>query len=139
MNGNEPFVNAKGGTEKLCKVCQLYDPLTYRHNLPTNIIIYVRRAKQIDYILVSLNILKALSQCGMISFNELTTTDHRGLHLDLSYTKVMKQKMIEHPSSFNRKLQSKCPTSIRFYINFLEKKVIMQKLEAKVSAMLPIA
>ena len=92
-----------------------------------------------DYILVSLNILKALIQCGMTAFNGLTTTDHRGFRVDLSYNKVLKQKVIEHPSPFNRKLQSNCPTSVRFYKKYLEKKVTTQKLESKVNTMLTIA
>ena len=36
MDGNEPFVNLKEGIAK----CQLYNPLTYRNNLPTNIRTY---------------------------------------------------------------------------------------------------
>ena len=75
----------------------------------------------------------------MTAFNELTTTDHRGFHWDLSYNKVMKQKVIEHPSPFNRKLQSNCPTSVRFYKKYLEKKITTQKLESKVNTMLTIA
>ena len=74
----------------------------------------------------------------MIAFNELTTTDHRGFHLDLSYTKVMKQKANELPSPFDRQLQSKCPTSVRLYKKFLAKKITTQKLEAKVSTLLTI-
>ena len=74
----------------------------------------------------------------MTAFNELATTDYRGLHLDLSYTKVMKQKVLEHPFPFNRQLQSTCPTSVRFYKKFLEKKVTTQTLVAKVSATLTI-
>ena len=57
MDGNEPFVNARGGVAKLCKACQLYDPFNYRHNLPNNISTYIRGTKQIDFILVSYNIL----------------------------------------------------------------------------------
>ena len=132
------FVNAKGGIAKLCKTCQLYDPLTYRHDLPNSISTYIRGTKQIDYILVSVNILKALIQCGMTAFNELTTTDHRGFHLDLSYNKVLKQKVTKHPSPFNRKLQSNYPTSVRFYEKYLEKKVTKQNLESKVTALLTI-
>ena len=75
----------------------------------------------------------------MITFNALTTTDHRGFHLYLSYNKVMKQKVIEHPSPFNRKLQSNCPASIRFYKKYLEKKLTTQKVESKVNIMLTIA
>ena len=101
MDGNESFLNAKGGIAKVCKACQLYDPLTNRHDLPNNISTYTRGTKQIDYTLVSVNILKALIQCGMTAFNELATTDHRGFHLDLSYNKDLKKKVIEHPSPFN--------------------------------------
>ena len=74
----------------------------------------------------------------MTAFNKLTTTDHRGIHLDLSYTKVMKQKVIEHLSPFDRQLQSKFPTSVRFNKKFLDK-ATTQKSEAKVNAMLTIA
>ena len=128
MDGNESFVNAKGEIANLCKACQLYDILTYHHDLPNNISTYIRGTKQIDYILVSANILKALIQCGMTSLNELTTTDHRGFHLDLSYNKVLKQKVIKHQSPFNRKLQPNYPISARFYKKYLEKKVTKQKL-----------
>ena len=139
IDGNESFVNAKGGISKLCKACQLYDPLSYRHDFPNNIITYIRGTKQIDYILVSVNILKTLIQCGMTAFNEHITTDHRGFHLDLSYNKVLKQKVIEHPSPFNRKLQSNCPESVRFYKKYLENKATKQKLESKVNTLLNIA
>jgi len=51
----------------------------------------------------------------------------------------MKQKANELPSPFDRQLQSKCPTSVRFYKKFLEKKITKQKLEEKVSTLLTIA
>ena len=51
----------------------------------------------------------------MTVFGELTTTDYMGLHLDLSYNKVLKQKVLEHPSPYNLKLQSKCPIPVRLY------------------------
>ena len=139
MDGNDSFVNTKGGISKLCKVCQLYDPLTYLHDLPTNISTYIKGTKQTYYILVSFNILKELIQCGMTAFNGLTTPDRRGFHLDLSYNKVLKQKVIEHPSPFNRKFQSNYSTSVRFYKKYLEKKVTTQKLESKVKTMLTVS
>ena len=71
----------------------------------------------------------------MTTFGELTTTDHRGLHLDLSYNKLLKQKVIENLSPFNRKLRSKYSTSVRLYRNYLEKKVTTQNLEVKVKAL----
>ena len=125
MDDNKPFVNAKGGLAQLC------DPLTHRHNLPNNISTYIRGTKQIDYILVSFNILKTSIQCGMTAFNERITTDHRGIHLDLSYSKVMTQKVIEYPSLFNRQLQSKCPTSVRFYKKNQRKEGNKSKVRSK--------
>ena len=115
VDGNESFVSSKGGMTRLCKVCKLYDLLNHCHNLPTNSSTYIRETKQIDYILVSINILKETTQCGMTTFSEITTTDHRSLYLDVSYNKVLKQKVIEYPLPFNRKLQLKCSTSVRLY------------------------
>ena len=51
----------------------------------------------------------------------------------------MKQTANELPSPFERQLQSTCPTSVRFYKKFLEKKITQQKLEAKVNTLLTIA
>ena len=45
MDGNEAFVSSKGGISRLCKSCQLYDLLTHRHDLPTNISAYIRGTK----------------------------------------------------------------------------------------------
>ena len=75
----------------------------------------------------------------MTAFNKLTTTDHRGFRLELFYNKVLKQKVIENPSQSNRKLQSNCPTSIRFYKKYPKKKVTKQKLESKVNTLLNIS
>ena len=74
----------------------------------------------------------------MTTFGGVTTTDHRGFHLDLSYDKVMKEKVIDDSSPFNRKLQSKCPTSVRFYKHYLENKGRTQRLDLKVQVLLDI-
>ena len=115
MDGNEAFVSSKGGMIRLCKVCKLYDLLNHYHDLPTNFSTYIRETKQIDYILVCINILKATTQFGMTTFSEITTTDHRSLYLDISYNKVLKQKVMEYSLPFNRKLQLKCSTSVRIH------------------------
>ena len=75
----------------------------------------------------------------MTAFSELAIFDYRGFHLDLSYNKALKQKVIEHPLPLNRKLQSKGPIFVTLYQICLEKKVTTQKLEAKVKALLVIA
>ena len=50
--------------------------------------------------------------CGMIAFNEVTTTDHCELFLDLSRTIVLRNRCTPIPSPFNRKIQSNSPIAL---------------------------
>ena len=52
---------------------------------------------------------------------------------------LLKDKNITFPSPFNRKLQSKFPTSVRFYKRYLEKKITKQNSKSKVESLLKIA
>ena len=63
-------------------------------------------------------------------------TDHRGLHIDISYNTLLDNKTIDLPSLFNRKLQSKYPASVWFYKRYLEEKITKQKLESKLELLL---
>ena len=113
MDRNESFEIAKGGIAKLCKSCQLYDPLTHRHDKFIDTRNYIRRTKQF-FFPCSMNIIIKLQKCGITGFCELTTTDHRGLYMDISHHMLLKNKTIEFPSPFNSKIQSKCHISVRF-------------------------
>ena len=103
MDRNEWFKSAKGGIAKLCRKFHLYDLPTHCHDQFTNTSTYMHSTKQIYFIFYSIKILMTLQQCGMTGFFELTTTDHRGLHMDLSYNILLNNKTIYFPSPFNRK------------------------------------
>ena len=79
-----------------------------------------------------------LQQCRITGFYKHTTTDHRKLYIGPFHTMLLKNKTIYLPSLFNRKLQSKCPTSILIYKKYLKKKT-KQNLEPKVKELLKIA
>ena len=72
----------------------------------------------------------------MTGFHELATNDYRGQHMDLLCKALLMDKTIEFPSPFNKKLHSKCATSIRFFKRYLENKITEQKLESKVESLL---
>lgn len=84
MDRNESFESAKGGIAKLCREYHLYDLLTHRHDQSTNTSTCIKGTKQIYFIFCSTNILITLQQYSMTGFYELTTSDHRGLYMDLS-------------------------------------------------------
>lgn len=74
----------------------------------------------------------------MTAFYEFTITNHTGLHMDLSHNMLLKNKTIDSPSPFNRKLQSKFHTSVRFYKGYSENKITKQDNETKVQTLLEI-
>ena len=74
----------------------------------------------------------------MTGFCEVTTTDHTGLRMYLSNNIILKNKTIYFTFPFNKQFQSKCPTSVRFYIKCLENKITNKNLESKVKALLEI-
>ena len=122
IDGNESFVSSKGGISNLCRECKLYD--IYIHYFKNKEIprTYSKRSNMIDYILYSFNILTSLTQCGMTTFGELVSSDHRGLYIDIPTTSIIKHTTDEMPSSFQRTLKSSCPKSVRVYKRHLEKK-----------------
>ena len=53
----------------------------------------------------------------MKAFNEVTTTDHCGLFLDISRTELLINIITPIPSSFDKQLQSNLPIIVRKYKN----------------------
>ena len=79
IDGNESFEKSKRGIDKLCRECRFYDVIEHRFNNMKIPNIYIAGSKCIDFILVSFNILKPITRCGMSTFGETTSSDHRAL------------------------------------------------------------
>ena len=52
----------------------MYDPFAQRNNDEQNSKSYIRGSNKIDFIFCTYNILKAVTQCGMSTFNEITVS-----------------------------------------------------------------
>ena len=66
----------------------LYNTMEYVHNEPPPRT-YLRGRNTIDHILATSKVLPAISQAGMLAFNDGIQSDHRGLWLDLHLAHLM--------------------------------------------------
>ena len=83
MDGNDPFTNTSGGIARACRECKLFDLLNYRYGSECDSKSFLKSSNRIDFFLYSLNILIIILRCGMIGFNDITTSDHCWIFLDL--------------------------------------------------------
>ena len=132
MDGNEPLINASGGIAKICRNCQLFDPLDHTHGNTCDSKSFLRDLDRIDFILCSMDILITILRCGMTGFNDITTSDHCGFFLDLSRDVILKGKTATIPSPFEIQLQSKSPKSVRKYKHYLKQQITKYNIESQI-------
>jgi hypothetical protein len=80
---NENLDINTSGTAKLCEEHELVDIFAARHPDIEEFSTYIRGTKRIDYYLVSSDIIPAVTAVGYEPYHYRTTSDHRGLFLDL--------------------------------------------------------
>ena len=56
MDGNEPFLNDKGGITRICRECKLFDQLHHRHGNQCDSKSFLDESHRIDFFFCSLNI-----------------------------------------------------------------------------------
>ena len=78
IDSNVPFFNSSGGIARICRECQLFDPLDHKHGNSCDSKSFLRGSDRIDFLLCSFAILTTIIRCGMTGFNEVTTSDHCG-------------------------------------------------------------
>ena len=98
ISGNGMFSNASGSIAKLYRECKLFDPFDHKYGNYSNTKSHLCGFQKIDFILCSFNILTTVIKCGMTGFNEITTSDHCRLFLDISRDIILKEKNSFHPT-----------------------------------------
>ena len=80
---NEALADAEGrGMSYLCNQCSLVDPILNKFGI-TEFTTYNRGTKVIDYILISQDLLGAVSRCGYEAYQSNIISDHRGVYMDV--------------------------------------------------------
>ena len=87
---------------------------------------------------VSKLILDNVTHCGVISFNQLTTYDHRGFIIDVHQTCIRTCWNKTYNSPFDRSLQSANPKSARKDKDKLKKSMYKHCIYQKVNQLLNI-
>ena len=136
IDGNEPFFNSSRGISRICREYKLFDPLDHKHGDACDSKSFLRGSDRIDFILCSLAILTTVLRCGLIEFNNITSSDHCGFFLDLSRDVLLKGKATTIPSPFEHQLQLKSPKSVRKYKDYLQKQVIKNNIEKQIEQLL---
>ena len=100
IDGNEPFINVSEGISRICRECKLFDQLDHKHENASDLKSVLRGSDRIDFLLCLLAILITILRYGMTGLNDITTSDHCGLCLDLSGYVILKSKSTTIPSPF---------------------------------------
>eukprot|EP00980_Cylindrotheca_fusiformis_P031801 scaffold26994_cov313-Cylindrotheca_fusiformis.AAC.1 len=74
----------------ICSRHQLVDAVTSRHPHACNTPTYSRGTKRLDYALLSPDLLPFLQASGLNQFNEVSTSDHRAIFLDLERSSLLR-------------------------------------------------
>ena len=139
MDGNEPFLNDSGGIAIICRECKLFDLLNHRHGSKCDSKSFLKGSDRIDFFLCSLKILTTILRCGMTGFNDITTSDHCRFFLDLSRDVILKGKITQIPSPFERQLKSNSPKTVKKYKHYLKQQINKYNIESQIETILNIS
>ena len=117
LDRNGKFTQAKGRIVRLYHECKLHDSFTHLHGRQCEAKSYIRGSHRIDFYVCIYNLLKVVKLCGMTGFNDITTSDHCGLYLDLQVEAISNPQNQSTTPPFERELNSKSPQAIRTYKN----------------------
>ena len=81
---------------------------------------YIRSKNRLDYILVSRDLLPAITAAGHYDFHELIqTSDHRGIYLSLDTLKLFDSNEVDPTHIAHRRLQLHRRNSVEKYLEYL--------------------
>ena len=129
IDGNETFSSSSGGIAKVCKACKLFDPLYQTYDESIEGPSHINGSKRIYFIFVTAKLLPFMKAYGSTAFNELITSDHKGLYIDISREGILKRLQTNPTSPITRNVQSNNPQAIRKYKRKLE--IIINKFNIK--------
>jgi len=83
INTNELNDQPNNRVAKILHLTNLIDVTSQKHGIRKEPNIYFRGSKRISFLFCSEYLSTFIKKCGIVSFNEVTFFDHRGLFIDL--------------------------------------------------------
>ena len=115
---NESLGDDAHGLDRIVIKHQLTDSVAHRHG-PYTTTTYSRGSKCLDYIFVSHDLLPSVQRCGILPFDEIFTSDHRAVFLDLDPRKSIGTELSPLWSPASRRLHSRNMELRNEYISHL--------------------
>ena len=127
IDANEANDKPKNGVDKLLHLTKFIDVISQQHGIRKEPNTYLRGSKRIDLIFCSKHISTFTDNSGINPFNEITSSNHRGLFLDLRLTSFLKKSYTALPDHTSRPLKSFNTQSVIKYKRNVRRYVINHK------------
>ena len=95
------------GIATLVSECHLIDTIAHAHVYINEPETYIRGTDRIYFILCTLTIAAFVIACGIITYDEIAPSDHRGEFLDIQMQNYLANSLIEVTGHTSRKLQTR--------------------------------
>ena len=119
IDANEPHIYCSG-IDKLIKRTKMIDPILVRHGCAAEPNTHKRGSDRIDFVLCTRLINDFITKCGIVPFDQISLSDHRGIYLDIQ-VKAFLQDDIVSSALTSRILSSKSPDHVSTYKTELQK------------------
>ena len=90
VDANEAFISSEYGLTKLTRKTNLTDPIFNKHGSHLEPNTHKSGISRIDYAFCTPHIEKFIIRCGINPFDLFTSSDHRGLYLDVNIFSYLK-------------------------------------------------
>ena len=131
IDANEPNILYNNGVSQFLQRTKLIDIIDEVHGLYKVPNTYLRGRHRIDFFLATKYISTFIDRSGVTSFNEVTTSDHRGKIIDLRLRDYLKNSYASISNASSRTLQSKNTKNVVKYKqhlqNIVSNKLVVEK------------
>ena len=125
-DANVAFKSNAGDIARLCKKCQLIDPISTKYRTKGEPNTYTRGLGQIYYFFCTRIIFKFIKKCGILPFCSIVTSDHRGLYMDDDIIQYLRNPCIDLILNHTRLLSSTHSKNVSQY-----KKVLIEYISSR--------
>ena len=126
IDANEAFKSNADDIEILFRKRNLIDPISTKHGNAKEPNKYASGSDNIENFACTRKIYKFITKCGIFPFCTITTSNHRGLYLDIDIMQCLRNSSIDLAKNNNRLLSSTHPKKVSKY-----KKVLIEYISAR--------
>ena len=128
IDANEANDQQNNGVKQLLHLTKIIVVISQQHRIKKEPNTHLRCSKRIDFNFCSKHISIFIDKSGITPFNEITSSDYRGLFLDLRVTSFLNNSYIALPNHSSRPLKSSNTQSVINYKRNLRHYVVTHKI-----------